>query len=119
MKKLKLLCGFLLIAVVLSTENPSAFAYDKLTMLNATGKTIYRVYLAPNAYTDWGPDRLSGTWPTGQKNTWDVSGYRDWDLKIVFSNGREAIFEYTINTNRVRSLTIAPNGNGGYHLVYN
>ena len=120
MKCIKGICVFLVFTFCVLFASGTALAYDRLKMLNSTGKTIYFVYLQPKGH-GWGNDRLSGTWHNGNTLTLNVSNYRWWALKIRFEDDSEVTWakDHCIDTSSVYNLTIARNNSGGYTLYYN
>lgn len=98
---------------------PKASANTSFQMLNATGRTIYHVYFVPARNKDWGSDRLSGVWSSGNFLTLDTPKWRYWSLKIRFENGNETYWDgdNAIDTEEWREVIIKPNGNGGYTLT--
>lgn len=109
MKKLNPIRAFMMTVFLLVAFSASALAYSSLNMLNVTGRTIYYVYLSPSRDKDWGSDRLSGTWQSGNSLTLKTPKWKYYDLKVVFKNGDK--FEWRrIDTENVGRVTIDPKG---------
>ena len=85
MKKFAILCVAVLSMIGVFFYDNSAMAYSQLKMINNTGKTIWYVYFVPKHYTDWGSDRLKGTWSTGNTLTLSTEKWKYWSLKICFN----------------------------------
>ena len=106
-------------AIIISSVFPmrSVSAHSELKMLNATGKTIYRVYFVPNHYPDWGSDRLNGVWHAGNFLTLKTPKWKWWSLKIVFEDG-DSYWDgdNAIDTETWGYVIIKPNGRGGCTL---
>lgn len=121
MKKVLSITLLAVVLIFVSGQNNFVRAYDSIAFVNATGRTIYYVYFVPNHYDNWGSDRLSGLWYSGNTLTLDSSYWRYWALKVVFEGG-ESIWwsgNNPIDAQEIYRGTIAPSGNGNYTLIHN
>ena len=76
--------------------SPALAADASVTLVNNSSSEVYQVYMSDSFDGEWGPDLLgSETLPVG----WDLPsmeptvtdpGSCNYDLKVVFDNGREA-----------------------------
>ena len=121
MKKILFIFIWTTLLIFVGGKNNFVYAYDSVTFVNATGRTIYYVYFVPNHYENWGSDRLIGVWNSGNSLTLDSSYWRYWALKIVFEGGEYAFWSGNnpIDAQTVWKGTIVPNGNGNYTLIHN
>ena len=86
------------LAVTLAINPPVILAGDQdFVLINRTGYDIDEVYVALPNQKDWGEDIMeSDTLDNGQKVTIQFSHKEkecNWDMRIVFSDGEEAIWE--------------------------
>ena len=86
------------LAVTLAINPTVILAGDQdFVLINRTGYDIDEVYVALPNQKDWGEDIMeSDTLDNGQKVTIQFSHKEkecNWDMRIVFSDGEEAIWE--------------------------
>jgi hypothetical protein len=86
------------------------------TLVNDTGYTIDRVYVAPTRQTDWQEDILGkDVLEDGESQliTFDRSETTcSWDVKVVYDDGEEAIW-IKLNLCEIEALTIHWNKKSG------
>ena len=89
----------LALAMVIALVAPS-FAQlgpqDRSVLIdNRTNQTIQRLYASSIARQDWGRDRLgSGVLPPNYAYNFNFADYGsgcDFDIKVIFANGREVV----------------------------
>ena len=121
MKKVLSITLLAVVLIFVSGQNNFARAYDSISFINATGRTIYYVYFVPSHYESWGSDRLSGVWHSGDTLTLDSSYWRYWSFKIVFEGGESLWWTgaQSIDAQEIYRGTITPIGNGQYTMINN
>ena len=71
--------------------------YEKIRLVNSTGYTIAQIFISPGASQSWEEDVLD--WDVLEDGqTFDLDMRRtvntcDWDLKVVYSDGSEAVWD--------------------------
>lgn len=75
----------------------AAQMYEKITILNSTGYTVSEIYVSPTSTNDWEEDILDiDVLRDGKDVRIDLrraSDTCDWDLKVVYEDGEEAIWD--------------------------
>lgn len=88
---------------------------------NMTGYRIEQVYVSPNNKNDWEEDVLGeGVLENGDSFniTFDRQPQDNWDLKVVFKGGREAIW-YKFNLSQITDITISFRNGKAYSTTKN
>ncbi len=96
--------------VLVLAAGAAAQGKQDFTLHNATGKVISEVYVSPNTVNDWEEDVLEED-VLGNGESVDISFSRTekadfWDLKVVFSDGKSAIWG-KLNLSQLTDLTIS------------
>lgn len=90
----------------------TAFAQGKqdFTLHNETGKEVKELYIGPHSDDEWGEDVLTDdTLETGDavEISFDPEEEADsWDIKVVFRDGKEAVWTKLILTN-ITDITLS------------
>lgn len=96
-KRLFAILGFGLAATLAINPTVILAGDQDFVLINRTGYDIDEVYVAPQNQKDWGEDVMeTDTLDNGQKVTIQFSHKEKecmWDMRIVFSDGEEAIWE--------------------------
>ena len=95
--KTKLFASFAGAALAASVANPAnAQMYEGITIENSTGYTITEIYLSPSRTSAWEEDVLDwDVLANGSEveiNLRRAENTCNWDLKVVYSDGDEAIW---------------------------
>lgn len=88
---------------------------------NRTGYQIEQVYVSPNNKDDWEEDVLGeGVLENGKSVDITFSRQRQdyWDLKVVFTGGREAIW-YKFDLSQITDITISFRNGKAYSTTKN
>lgn len=96
--------------VLVLAAGAAAQGKQDFTLNNSTGKVISEVYVSPNTVNDWEEDVLEED-VLGNGESVDISFSRTekanfWDLKVIFSDGKFAIWE-KLNLSQITDLTIS------------
>lgn len=96
--------------VLVLAAGAAAQGKQDFTLHNSTGKVISEVYVSPNTVNDWEEDVLEED-VLGNGESVDISFSRTekanfWDLKVIFSDGKFAIWE-KLNLSQITDLTIS------------
>lgn len=99
--------AFLLFLLAVSAN---AQGKQDFTLRNATGKTIKELYVSPTTTNNWEEDILGDDTLANGKSV-DISFSRSekadkWDLKVVFNDGSDAVWE-KLNLSEITDITIS------------
>ena len=97
MKKIRMIAPFVAALAALSATPVLAQMYEDITIENSTGYTISEIYISPARSADWEEDVLDwDVLQNGQEVKIDFkrsANTCDWDLKVVYSDGDEAVWD--------------------------
>ena len=97
MKKIRMIAPFVAALAALSATPVLAQMYEDITIENSTGYTISEIYISPARSSEWEEDVLDwDVLQNGQEVKIDFkrsANTCDWDLKVVYSDGDEAVWD--------------------------
>lgn len=115
-KVISVLALALLLLMGSGLDNKAYAGRQDFTLVNYSGRTIYKLYISRSDHTDWEEDVLgNGTLPHGQSRKVNFSSSERgvyWDILAVFQNGDEWRWD-GIDLTKTSQITI--DGTGTIH----